>query len=178
MKKHLFLVLLPGLVALNSYAENYKLECSIEDTVIKIDKIRIFQNMKWWQTEKSPLDYDRFYIIFESDGKVTFKWASECDPNNQNITCSYTGWIRPSVFKRMANYLYQIRFLELKEKYLEDRDEEVDREKGYVIYFIDYNEKYVKKITDYRLDVPELKPFRNRVLKLKKKIKWTPVVNQ
>lgn len=177
MKKHLFLVLLPAIFAFNSHAEKYKLVSSHGDTVFKINKIRVFQNMRWWQTSKSLLDYDRFYIIFESSGKVTLKWAGECNPNNRNFICSYTGWIRPSVFKQMANYLYQIRFLELKEKYLEDRDEEIDREKGHVVYFIDYNEKQIKKITDYRLDVPELKPLRDKILRLKKKIKWEPVVN-
>lgn len=159
------------------FANEGKIPSQMSDSVIKISKISMFQNIRWWEWEKPLLENDRFYIILESSGKVILKGPVLCNPNNQNIICSYTGWIRPSAFKRMANYLYQIRFLELKEKYIEDRDEEVDREKGHAVYFIDYNEKYIKKIIDYRLDVPELKPLRNRILKLKKKIKWTPIAN-
>jgi hypothetical protein len=176
MKKQTYLSLLFILFTIQSHAFIIHDKNSITDTLNEIHKISFYQNMRWWEDQSSLLNGHRFFIIFMPNGKVVLKWPDPCNPNNRNFICSYTGWIRPSVFKRLVNYLYQIRFLELKERYIEDRDEEVDREKGHAVYFIDYNEKYIKKITDYRLDVPELKPLHNRILKLKKKIKWTPTL--
>ena len=79
----------------------------------------------------------------------------------------------------LEKHLEEVRscFLELNDQYKENREEEVDNEKGYIIYYIDYNNNQVKIIKDYRLDVPVLKSLGNKIIKLKKKIKWTPVDN-
>jgi hypothetical protein len=133
--------------------------------------------MRWWESKSSLLEGNRFYIIFEPDGKVLLKWPDTCNEKNLNFICAYLGSISPKQFKRLANYIYKSNFLELNDQYKENREDEVDREKGHTIYYINYNDNQVKIIKDYRLDVPVLKSLGNKIIKLKKKIKWTPVVD-
>jgi hypothetical protein len=178
MKKYFILSIALFFFALKSYAFYRNGKVNFVDTAIKINKIRFYQNMGWWESKSSLLESNRFYIIFNPDGKVLIKWPDPCNEKNLNFICAYSGSVTPRQFKRLSNYLYKNNFLELKDQYKENREEEVDNEKGYTIYYIDYNNNQVKIIKDYRLDVPELKSLGNKIIRLKKKIKWSPVENK
>jgi hypothetical protein len=155
MKKISFIILF--FFASKSYAFYSNDKVNFVDTTIKINKIRFYQNMRWWESKSSLLESNRFYIIFNPDGKVLLKWPDPCNEKNLNFICAYSGSITPSQFKRLANYLHKNHFLELNDQYKENREEELDNEKGHKIYYINYND--------------------NKIIKLKKKIKWTPVDN-
>lgn len=59
----------------------------------------------------------------------------------------------------------------MKDRYIQDMDDV-----GYDIYLIKYN-GIEKKIFDENYEVDVLKKLRKKIIKLKKEIKWTPVID-
>lgn len=98
---------------------------------------------------------------------------------NNYLICSYEGSISKKEFKQLSRYLLKIDFLNLKEKYIQTPgpNEEPYDDLGSVSFTIFYNDNYSKTIVDENLEIPKLLVLRKKIVDLKKKIKWTPIVN-
>lgn len=144
-----------------------------KDTSIKIQQIKFSQNQTGFVTYNDLLINYYFKLIFDSSGKVTLTWPFKCPVQigEKKIICAYNGNISKSKFNQLARYLTRIDFKNMKDRYIQDMDDV-----GYDIYLIKYN-GIEKKIFDENYEVDVLKKLRKKIIKLKKEIKWTPVID-
>ena len=151
----------------------------INDTLLKIQKIEFLYNSSVFDI-KPLLEMPSYLLIIESNGNAVLKWPRKCpESRNNELICSYKGKISKKEFKKISRYLLSIDFLNLKEKYLQEPEpnSELYDHWGSASFTIFYNDNYYKKIIDENLLMPQLAKLREQIVILKKKIKWTPVVD-
>lgn len=148
-------------------------------TRINITKISMSYHLGW-PTIVPLLEMPYYRLIIESNGNAILKWPGNCPQSRNNyLICSYEGSISKKEFKQLSRYLLKIDFLNLKEKYIQapGPNEEPYDDWGSVSFTIFYNDNYSKTIVDENLEIPKLLVLRKKIVDLKKKIKWTPVIN-
>jgi len=151
----------------------------INDTLLKIQKIE-FSYYSGRFDMRPLLEMPNYLFTIESKGNAVLKWPRKCPASRNNeLICSYSGKISKKDFKEISRYLLSIDFLNLKEKYLQEPEpnSELYDHWGSATFTIFYNDNYYKKIVDENLLMPQLAKLREQLVILKKKIKWTPVVD-
>ncbi|MBP6144457.1 MAG: hypothetical protein KA445_02360 [Sediminibacterium sp.] len=152
---------------------------SKNDTRININQI-LFSYYSGMTTVAPLLEMPNYRLNIESNGNAILKWSRNCPQSRNNyLICSYQGSFSKKEFKQLARYLLKIDFLNLKEKYIQELgpNEEPYEDWGDASFTIFYNNNYSKTVVDENLEMPQLVKLRKKLVKLKKKIKWTPVVN-
>jgi hypothetical protein len=178
--KNILLIL--SLFILANFDANAKVKSEIKkinDTLLKIQKIEFSYNSSVFDI-RPLLEMPSYSLIIESNGNAVLKWPRKCPATRNNeLICSYKGKISKKEFKKISRYLLSIDFLNLKEKYLQEPEpnSELYDHWGSASFTIFYNDNYYKKIIDENLLMPQLAKLREQIVILKKKIKWTPVLD-
>lgn len=150
------------------------------DTRININQI-LFSYYSGMTTVAPLLEMPNYRLNIESNGNAILKWSRNCPQSRNNyLICSYQGSFSKKEFKQLARYLLKIDFLNLKEKYIQELgpNEEPYEDWGDASFTIFYNNNYSKTVVDENLEIPQLVKLRKKLVKLKKKINWIPVMNQ
>lgn len=150
------------------------------NTRININKI-LFSYYSGLTTVAPLLEMPNYRLNIESNGNAILEWPGNCPKSiNNYLICSYQGSVSKKEFKQLARYLLKIDFLNLKEKYIQELgpNEEPYEDWGDASFTIFYNNNYSKTVVDENLEIPQLVKLRKKLVKLKKKINWIPVMNQ
>ena len=178
IKKTIFIILLSCIVFSSIANDNLSID-KVEDTSIKIQKIE-FSYYSGKFDMRPLLEMPNYLFTIESKGNAVLKWPRKCPASRNNeLICSYSGKISKKDFKEISRYLLSIDFLNLKEKYLQEPEPNLELYDhwGSATFTIFYNDNYYKKIVDENLLMPQLAKLREQLVILKNKIKWTPVVD-
>jgi len=149
------------------------------NTRININKI-LFSYYSGLTTVAPLLEMPNYRLNIESNGNAILEWPGNCPKSiNNYLICSYQGSVSKKEFKQLSRYLFKIDFLNSKEKYTQEAEpyKEPYTDWGSVSFTIFYNDNFTKKIVDENLEIPQLVKLRKKIVDLKKKIKWMPIVN-
>ncbi len=147
-----------------------------KDSALNINKISIVL-YRTWPTSLHRLDSSNSYrFIIESNGNAILKWPNSCPPSRNNIlVCSFKGKIPPRKFVSLVRFLKRIDFVHLNDVYNWGLDEESIDDRGVERFEIQFNNNQTKSIKYERIDIKNLNKLREKMVKIKKSIKWEPV---
>jgi len=146
-----------------------------EDTLININKISIVVYRTWPTSARLPLN-NSYRFIIESNGSAILKWPNSCPPSRNNIlVCSFKGKVPPRKFASLVRFINRIDFVHLNDVYSYGLNEESIDDRGVERFEIQFNNNQYKTIEYERIDIENLNKLREKMVKIKKSIKWEPV---
>jgi hypothetical protein len=146
-----------------------------KDSTLNINNISIVVYRTWPTSAQLPLN-NSYRFIIESNGNAILKWPNSCPPSRNNIlVCSFKGKVPPRKFSSLVRFINRIDFVHLNDVYSYGLNEESIDDRGVERFEIQFNNNQYKTIEYERIDIKNLNKLREKMVKIKKSIKWEPV---